>query len=126
MAQQNSSTPGVDPDLTHVDNVAVPLTSYEHLRPRAGKDDTEGYARPGNKSQVLARTSVSTDRAGAALRIQTVAAGDRARTLREYQDGTPVPEAQPDRTSMIVAENRAGANGQSPLWSKRRQQRQAQ
>jgi hypothetical protein len=125
MAQNSSSNPPIDPALKTVDNVSdVPLTAYEHLRPRQGKSGAVEGPPPGHRQQVIARTSVSTDRAGASLSIQTVAAGDRARTLKEYQEGTPAPVAQPDRTSATVAENRTSL-GQSPLWT-RRQKNSAQ
>jgi hypothetical protein len=127
MAQQNSSTPGVDPALEKVDNVSVPLHGYgkvQGTRGGPGVAGVEGGPRPGNRTPVIARTSVDSDPAGAALRIQTVAAGDRARTIRSYLENTPpaynpLDESQGGRT-MTVAENRTGL-GQSPLWRRRQQ-----
>jgi hypothetical protein len=123
MAQQNSSTPGVDPDLTHVDNVAVPLTSYGQSVPRrkgGPVNDVEGYARPGNRIAVTARAE---DPAGASLNI--VGSVNRGRTIRSYLEGQPPPyDPAQDRTGMVVAEYRAGSNGQSPVWAKRARQAQ--
>jgi hypothetical protein len=124
MAQNTKSNPPIDPDLTHVDNVSVPLVGYGQSVPRrkgGPTSDVEGLARPGHRVAVTARAE---DPAGAALSIKTIG-GDRARTLRDFETNAPAPYDPLDETqgrSMTVAENRTGL-GQSPLW--RRRQRDA-
>jgi hypothetical protein len=114
----NTSSPGVDPALSHVENVSVPLTSYSMRgNPRGGPGvaDVEGGPPPGNRVPVTARAE---DPAGAALDIVT--GGDRARTIRDYETNAPRPyDPAQDRKGMRVMPSRAGANGQSPLWQSR-------
>ena len=82
---QNKSNPPVDKDLARVDNLAQGAPGYtKQGGPRGGPgvpDVDPDQELPYVMRPVLASPSVSSDRAGAALNIQTVAAGDRARTL---------------------------------------------
>src|ERR1035441_6354410 len=105
MAQNSSSNPPATP-AAGFQNLAVPTTAYEHLRPRAGKSDAVEGPPPGHRQQVLARTSVDSDPAGASLRIQSVMAGDRARTIASYLRGQPAGHHDPlaDRQAVGVVQ----------------------
>jgi hypothetical protein len=123
MTQAQNSKSNPPADLGHVDNVSVPLTSYTAgSTPRQGKSDAVEGPPPGHRQQVLARTSLSTDRAGASLRIQSVLAGDRARTIASYLRGQPAGHHDPLKDRQAVGIVQPYAGGVSPLWRRRQVQ----
>jgi hypothetical protein len=118
---QNSASPTPEANSLEGFQDLTALTAYSMRggpRGGPGKDATEGFAHPGLRRGTLARTSVSSDSAGAALDI--VGSVNRAATLRDYLQGQPKPyDPAQDRKGMRVMPNRAGANGQSSLWQSR-------